>query len=208
MTVDHLSLLAKALQDNALTLSPPAQQQLMHYLALLQKWNSAFNLTAITDPNEMVYLHLIDSLVISPFLHGKRMLDVGSGAGLPGIPLAIMHPEHHWIVLDKNGKKTRFMTQVIAELGLKNVEAAHSRCETFQPALGFDSIVSRAFGTIPMFTETTEHLLNPDGNWIAMKGKYPTEELAELPSRFLLQSVTRLEINGIDAERHVVRICR
>lgn len=197
-------LLKKPLSDNRLMLSEETIGQLANYLNLLETWNQAFNLTAITDPREMVYLHIIDSLTVLPYLKGTRMLDVGSGAGLPGIPLAILHPEQHWVLLDKNSKKTRFQTQVIAELGLNNVEPVHSRCEDFQPDVCFDSILSRAFGTLRMFVETTGHLLCPHGVFIAMKGKYPEAELNDLPPRFLTQNVTRLAVNGIEGERHVV----
>ena len=140
-------LLTQALKENNLIISDAAQQQLLNYLALLQQWNKVFNLTAITDPREMVYLHIIDSLAIQPFLNGKRFLDVGSGAGLPGIPLAIIHPDQHWVLLDKNNKKTRFITQACAELRLTNVEAVHARCEDFKPTQCFDNIVARAFAT-------------------------------------------------------------
>jgi len=197
-------ILTQALSKNNLTLNAACQQKLITYLALLRKWNKAFNLTAITEPREMVYLHLIDSLVISPYLHGTNMLDVGSGAGLPGIPLAIMNPQQQWTVLDKNSKKTRFLLQTVAELALKNVAVVHGRSEDFRPSQCFDSILSRAFGTLAMFIETTEHLLCPHGRLIAMKGKYPQEELAELPDHFVAQQTIRLGVQGVDIERHVV----
>jgi 16S rRNA (guanine527-N7)-methyltransferase len=120
--------LQTALKKNSLALSDHEQQQLLTFLELIKRWNKVFNLTAITNTEDMIYLHLIDSLVIQPYLKGQRMLDVGTGAGLPGIPLAIIQPAQHWVLLDKNSKKTRFLTQVIAELGLKNVEPIHSRC--------------------------------------------------------------------------------
>lgn len=205
---NFIDLLKQPLKNNRLDLPGSTIAQLAKYLDLLQTWNRAFNLTAITDPREMVYLHIIDSLSVAPYLHGARMLDVGSGAGLPGIPLALLHPKHHWVLLDKNSKKTRFQTQAIAELGLKNVEAVHNRCEDFHPDACFDSILSRAFGTLRMFVETTEHLLCTNGIFIAMKGKYPKEELNDLPSRFLTRNVTRLALQGIDAERHIVCISK
>ena len=201
-------LLAKALQENAIVCTDIIQQKLIHYLELLQTWNRVFNLTTITEPKEMVYLHLIDSLAVAPHLQGKRCLDVGSGAGLPGIPLALMHPDQAWTLLDKNNKKTRFLTQAVAELGMTNVTVVHARSEDFHPAGCFDSILSRAFGTISLFVETTEHLLCPHGRWIAMKGKYPQEELDDLPRRFMAQQMTRLNLKGIDIERHVVCLCK
>jgi len=196
--------LAQALDKNKLTVSPTMQQQLVHYLDLLQTWNRVFNLTTITDSRDMVYLHIIDSLTVQPYLQGTRFLDVGSGGGLPGIPLAIMNPDQQWTLLDKNSKKTRFLTQAIAELGLTNAQAVHSRCEDFQPPAGFDTIVSRAFSSIALFVETTQHLLNPTGQWLAMKGKHPQEELHDIPNSILAQQVVRLDIKGMDIERHLV----
>lgn len=203
-TENLAELLNTALQKNAMTLSPDCKQKLVAYLQLLQTWNRVFNLTTITRPNEMVYLHIIDSLAVEPLLQGDRYLDVGSGAGLPGIPLAIIHPEQHWVLLDKNSKKTRFLTQAVAELNLKNVEVIYSRCEDFHPAVCFDSILSRAFGTLRLFTEATAHLLCSEGLFIAMKGKYPQEELDDLPEQIMAKSITRLNLKGMDVERHVV----
>jgi 16S rRNA (guanine527-N7)-methyltransferase len=199
-------LLTKALQENAFSLNDGAKQKLIRYLLLLQTWNRVFNLTTITDPRDMVYLHIIDSLSIQPYLHGTHLLDVGSGAGLPGIPLAIVNPHQQWVLLDKNNKKTRFLIQAIAELELTNTQAIHSRSEDFHPAQCFDSILSRAFGTIRMSVESTAHLLCSDGVFVAMKGKYPQDELDDIPDRFLVQDVMRLDIKGIDIERHAVRI--
>ena len=197
-------LLSLALKENHLDVGQDAQQKLLQYLHLLKEWNQVFNLTTIIKPRDMVYLHIIDSLIVQPFIHGKRLLDVGSGAGLPGIPLAIVNPELEWVLLDKSNKKTRFLTQVIAELSLRNATAIHSRCEQFHPEARFDSILSRAFGTISMFVTTTEHLLCPDGNWIAMKGKFPQDEVNNLPDRFVVEQSRRLEIIGMTVERHIV----
>jgi 16S rRNA (guanine527-N7)-methyltransferase len=197
-------LLIQALKENNLVVTDVALQQLINYLDLLQRWNKVFNLTAITDPREMVYLHIIDSLSVQPFLNGKRFLDVGSGAGLPGIPLAIINPDQHWVLLDKNNKKTRFLTQACAELRLTNAEAIHARCEDFQPSQCFDSILSRAFGSLRLFTESTAHLLCEHGQFIAMKGKYPHEEINELSTRFLLQKTAQLDIKGMSIERHII----
>lgn len=201
------AMLANALAENQFAhVTLPMQQKLLRYLELMQTWNRAFNLTTITDPRDMVYLHLIDSLSVQPYLQGERLLDVGTGAGLPGIPLAIVNPDQHWVLLDKNSKKTHFLTQVIAELGLKNASAVHSRSEDFHPSQCFDSILSRALCTIRLFVETTEHLLCPQGLFIAMKGKYPKDEMDELPTSFQVQAVTRVDIKGLAVERHVVRL--
>lgn len=197
-------LLISALKDNALLLTDEQIAKLARYLALMQTWNRVFNLTTITEPHEMVMLHIIDSLVITPYLSGTYFLDIGTGAGLPGIPLAIIHPEQQWTLLDKNNKKTRFLTQVVAELGLTNVKVANSRGEDFHPGHCFDSILSRAFGTLALFIATTEHLLGPQGTLIAMKGKYPNDELGAVPEHFKVQEVARLTIKGMNAERCVV----
>jgi 16S rRNA (guanine527-N7)-methyltransferase len=199
-------LLKQALHENQLTLPDNVQQQLIQFTQLMQTWNRVFNLTNITEPRGMVYLHLIDSLVIAPFLKGTHFLDVGTGAGLPGLPLAIAHPQQQWTLLDKNSKKTRFLTQVVAELGLKNVQVIHSRIEDFHPAQCFDSILSRAFSSIQTFAENTGHLLCQNGLLIAMKGKYPSEELQELPAHVHVHDVSSLAIQGIEVERHVVSL--
>lgn len=200
------SLLETALQQNALELNEAAIDKLVRYLELLQTWNRVFNLTSITEPREMVYLHIIDSLLTAPFLSGSRFLDVGSGAGLPGIPLAILFPEHHWTLLDKNNKKTRFMTQVIAELGLKNVQAMHARAEEFHPDDCFDGILSRAYATLALFIKTTRHLICKNGTFIAMKGKYPQDEIAELAGLAGETNVTPVTMQGMKLDRHIVCI--
>lgn len=200
----YTQLLAKALTENNIELDSATQQKLVAYLNLITTWNRVFNLTNITEPKEMVYLHLLDSLAINPYLHGTNLLDVGSGAGLPGIPLAIMNPHQHWTLLDKNNKKTRFLTQVIAELGLNNAQAVHSRCEEFKPAAGFDSILSRAFGSLRMFVEVTAHLLKPDGRFIAMKGKRPEDELQDLPQNVVVKDIHKIDIKGINVDRHLI----
>jgi len=199
-------LLSKALQENNIHIADTMQQKLIYYLELMQTWNRVFNLTTITQPRDMVYLHLIDSLVVQPYLQGNHLLDVGTGAGLPGIPLAIVNPEQQWVLLDKNSKKTRFLTQAIAELRLTNVQIIHQLTTNFHPTQCFDSILSRAFGTIRLFVESTEHLLCPNGKFIAMKGKYPQDELDDVPYRFHVHDVARLDIQGIDVARHIISL--
>lgn len=200
----YFNLLKKALTENKIQLDETTQEKLAQYLALLNKWNTVFNLTTITSVKDMVYLHLMDSLLVQPFLQGKRLLDVGSGAGLPGIPLAIANPSLEWVLLDKNSKKTRFLTQTVAELELKNVTVIHSRCEDFHPVQCFDSILSRAFGSLRLLIEVSRHLLCPNGIFIVMKGKEPKQELDDIPDGFLVKTMTRLTIKGVDVERHIV----
>jgi len=198
------SILLTALQENGLTLSDEAIIKLLRYLELLQTWNKVFNLTSIIDPREMVYLHIIDSLLTAPFLSGQRFLDVGSGAGLPGIPLAILHPEHEWVLLDKNNKKTRFMTQVIAELALTKVQTVHTRAEDFHPDPCFDNILSRAYATLALFIKTTRHLICKNGTFIALKGKFPQDEITELADSCNEPIVTPVCMKGMALDRHIV----
>lgn len=200
-------LLKQALDENNLQLSADARAKCVRFLELLQKWNKTFNLTSITDPKEMVYLHIIDSLLVSPLVSGARCLDVGSGAGIPGIPLAIMHPEQQWVLLDKNNKKTLFQVQAIADLGLKNVQAVHSRAEDFHPEQGFDSILSRAYATLALFVKTSQHLICKKGTFVAMKGKHPHDEIADLVTSAVdVTDVTQLDMKGMQLERNVVRL--
>lgn len=201
-----IALLQQALRENELSLPDSACTQLISYLENIVKWNKVFNLTSITHPRDMVYLHVVDSLLMAPFIHGKRAIDVGSGAGLPGIPLAIMLPEIHWALLDKCGKKTRFLLQMKAELGLKNVEIVESRTEHFHTTERFDSIISRAYGTLRLLTESTKHLLAENGSWLLMKGKYPQEELDDLPAFVRVVDVYPIHLRGKTLERHLVSL--
>jgi 16S rRNA (guanine527-N7)-methyltransferase len=197
------TLLKKALADNGIEASDRQQAQWVTYLEQLVIWNKAFNLTSITDPKEMVYLHIIDSLLVAPFIHGTHCLDVGSGAGLPGIPLAILNPHQQWTLLDKNSKKTRFMIQMAGMLGLKNVAVVHSRAEDFHPSIPFDSILSRAYASLSLFIETTQHALSPSGKLIAMKGKCPDDEIADLPTEWRAQKPVPLKMKGMNVDRHI-----
>lgn len=179
---------------------------LSRYLCLIHKWNQTYNLTAITDPKKMVIYHLLDSLVINPYITGKSIIDVGSGAGLPGIPLAIVFPDKRVTLLDSNSKKTRFLNQVKLELNLKQVEVVHSRAESYQPALCFDLVVTRAFSSIHAMLCATKQLCCEDGKFLAMKGIYPAEELSALPDGFVVEAVHRLNVPDLAAERHLVCI--
>lgn len=198
------SILETALKENGLILSNESIGKLVHYLNMLQTWNKVFNLTSITSPREMVYLHIIDSLLTAPFITGERSLDVGTGAGLPGIPLAILNPAHKWVLLDKNSKKTRFMTQAIAELALPNVQTVHSRAEDFHTEQGFDNILSRAYASLELFIKTTRHLICKNGTFIALKGKFPKDELAEIAGICPVPTVTPVCMKGMTLDRHIV----
>lgn len=200
--------LKQALRHNQYDFADEIVAQFTAYLELLQHWNRAFNLTAIRDPQDMVMLHLLDSLAVQPFLHGNRILDVGTGAGLPGIPLALINPDKEFVLLDSNSKKTRFLTHVIHELKIKNVSVFHERCENFQPEKCFDTIVSRAFAAIKVMLTTTQHLVCEQGQFLAMKGQYPEEEITAMPDHFKVLAVHELKIKGLDAERHLVCIAK
>jgi 16S rRNA (guanine527-N7)-methyltransferase len=187
---------------------PGLGERLLGYLALLVKWNRAFNLSAVREPQEMVPRHLLDSLAILPWVQGERLLDVGSGAGLPGIPLAIARPELRVVLLDSNGKKTRFLRQAQLELGLANVEVIEGRVEAYVPPTPFDIITSRAFAQLKAFIDLTAPLLAPSGRWLAMKGRLDENELTELGVETVKLQVHRLTVPGLDADRHLIEIRR
>lgn len=187
-------------------LVPEAATRLGGYLALLERWNHAYNLTAVRDPEAMVVRHVLDSLSILPWLAGPQVLDVGSGAGLPGIPLAIARPDHRFCLVDSNGKRTRFLNQVVAELRLKNVGVARSRIEDYQPNTLFDSVVSRAFSTLADLVVDAGRLCAPAGRLLAMKGVFPDDELVRLPPGYAVIGVYPLRVPRLDAERHLVHL--
>jgi len=162
----------------------------LEYIALLQRWNKAYNLTAVRDPLVMVSRHLLDSLAVLPWLAGSSWLDVGSGAGLPGIPLALARPDVQVTLLDSNGKKTRFLTEVKRALGLSNIEVIQSRSELYRPTHKFDTIISRAFTHISQMIDWTQHLIAPNGIWVAMKGIYPDVELSQIKLPYRVESYT------------------
>ena len=172
--------LTEGLELLSLDLSEHQQTQLLAFVDLLVKWNKAYNLTAIRAPLDMLERHILESLSVAPFLTGKRLLDVGTGPGLPGIPLAIACPEKEFCLLDSNGKKTRFITQTVIELGLSNVEVVHKRIEDFRPELGFDQIMSRAFADIATTVDLLAHLWLPETSLLLMKGPRVDTELESL----------------------------
>lgn len=198
--------LAQGLEKAGISLSAEVQQQLLSYLALLQKWNKVHNLTAVRDPEEMVTLHLLDSLSVLPYIQGGRLLDVGSGAGLPGIPLAICRPDMQVTVLDSSHKKASFMRQAKAELGIKNLDVVCGRVEAFEPQEAFDTVISRAFSDLGEFMQLTRHLGKPNAQWLAMKGVYPFEELSQIHNEAV--RVVPLQVPGLEAQRHLVFLSR
>lgn len=187
-----------------LALPDGAEAKLMAYLALLDKWNRVYNLTAVRDAERMVSHHLLDSLAAVPYFQAESILDVGSGGGLPGIPLAIARPELQVTLLDSIAKKTAFLLQAKAELGLANLNVVTSRVEDFRPETGFDVITSRAFSDLKEFVTLTRHLLKPGGKWLAMKGLYPHEEIAVLPAGVKVSADHALRVPGLEASRHLI----
>jgi 16S rRNA (guanine527-N7)-methyltransferase len=194
--------LAAGIAALGLNVTPDAQQRMLDYLALVEKWNKAYNLTAVREPAKMLTHHLLDSLSVLPHLRGDRLLDVGSGAGLPGIPLALARPEWQLTLLDSSHKKTTFLRQAVIELGLTNVDVVCDRVETWQSPRSFDTVVSRAFSDLPEFLALAGKLCAKTGVVVAMKGVYPHEELAQLPKDFQLCNVVPLNVPGLGAERH------
>ncbi len=202
--------LAQGLLTLGLPLSGEQQEKLLAYVGLLEKWNKTYSLTAIREPERMVPHHLLDSLAPLNKLpaHALRMLDVGSGFGTPGIPLAIARPDWQLTLLDSNHKKTTFLRQAILELKLDNVTVVTDRVEAYQPETGFQVITSRAFSDLAEFIRLTSHLLAEGGEWAALKGVYPYEEIALLPAVVHVVGVDSLAVPGLDAERHLVHVAK
>ncbi len=200
-------ILADGARSLPLALTDAQLGLLIDYLALLSKWNAVYNLTAVRDPAQMVTQHLLDSLAAVPAFAGARnVLDVGAGGGLPGIVLAITWPEMQVSMIDTVHKKTAFLTQVKAELGLQNVSIYTARVEQLQPPHKFDVITSRAFAELGDFINWSAHLLEKGSRFIAMKGVFPAEEIAALPAGWKVAKVQALQVPGLDAERHLIMI--
>jgi 16S rRNA (guanine527-N7)-methyltransferase len=203
---------ARTLADGAaqlgIELSESQVGQLLRVLDELDDWNQRMNLTAIRERPAQITKHLLDSLAVHAHLHGERFIDIGTGAGFPGLPLAIVRPDASFTLLDSTAKKLKFIDHVVQLLGLKNVSTVHARAETYRPAQRFDAVLSRAVGPIERFVKWSGHLCVGGGRLLAMKGRYPTDELEELSSGWKLAAVHRLKVPGLDEERHLVEICR
>jgi 16S rRNA (guanine527-N7)-methyltransferase len=193
----------------ALGLDSGLATPLLDYLALLARWNATYNLTAIRDPREMVAKHLLDSLAMHPFVDGiaaagGTLADLGTGPGLPGIPLAVAKPALQVTLVESNGKKVRFLREVVRKLGLGNVTVVESRIEAFDAPGRFDAITARALATLPLILELGGHLLRPGGVLLAMKGTVPEDEIAALPTGWRVRATHAMAVPGLDAERHLV----
>lgn len=195
--------LSNGINELGLSIDDDSQAKLLDYLALLVKWNKVYNLTAIRDPQQMVVHHLLDSLAVMSHLYAGRWLDVGCGAGLPGLVLAICQPDWHFTLLDSNSKKTGFVQQAVIELGLRNVQVRCARVEDLQSADKFDGIISRAFTELGDFLRITRHLISPQGHWVAMKG-LPEAELPGVPADCRVENIIQLKVPGLDAARCLV----
>lgn len=207
--------LAAGLQVQGQNIGLKEQQQLIQFVELMLKWNKVYNLTSIRQAEEMITLHLLDSLVMLPFFSPQssentitKVLDVGTGGGIPGIPLAICLPEINFVLLDARGKKIRFIQTAIAQLGLKNVTAIHARVEDHQLAdeEKFSCIISRAFASLDDMLNYCQHLMAQQGRFFAMKGQIPEEEIAQLPEGFRIEAIDELKVAGLNAQRHLIQI--
>jgi 16S rRNA (guanine527-N7)-methyltransferase len=210
LTAELKSLLEGGIKAMGLTVPESVPQQLIDYLGLLVHWNKAFNLTAVRDPIDMVSKHLLDSLSVLPFIGGGRVVDVGSGAGLPGIPLALSLPETHFVLIDSNGKKTRFLNQARMVLNLDNIEVVNQRVEDYSPKsddieIYFDTIIARAYAKSQDILKSTAHLQQQGTRILVMQGKL--DETVELPGYELKRSHL-LDVHGLDADRHLLEIIK
>lgn len=214
---DFLPDLTQGAAELGVVLTEQQSLLLLQYLYLLNKWNKAFNLTAVRDPKQMLSRHLLDSLSLLPIVRNKRrinpsnqftVLDVGTGPGLPGIPLAICMPDTNFVLLDSNGKKTRFVFQASVESGLKNVEVQTTRIENYQSVNQVDIVVSRAFASLNDFVNGCHAVAGPDTRLIAMKGLYPTQEIADLPPLWMVISAQQIHIPGSEGARHFIELAR
>ncbi|EKB24987.1 ribosomal RNA small subunit methyltransferase G [Aeromonas veronii AMC35] len=192
------------LKQAEIVITDTQKSQLVQLVELLHKWNKAYNLTSVRDPDAMLVKHILDSLVVSPHLHGERFIDVGTGPGLPGLPLAIINPDKQFVLLDSLGKRINFIRQVIQELGLTNVTPVKSRVEEYQPEVRFDGVLSRAFASLEDMLSWCHHLPSEQGSFLALKGQYPEQELAQLPANIRLVACHELRVPELEGERHLL----
>lgn len=193
------------LSQTQLEVSDQQRNQLVGYVMLLDKWNKAYNLTSVRNPMDMLVKHIMDSIVVSPYLVGERFIDVGTGPGLPGIPLAILNPDYQFTLLDSLGKRIRFIKQVLHELGIHNVETMQSRVEEYQPEVGYDGVISRAFASMMDMVEWCHHLPKAEsGVFLALKGQLPEDEMSQLPDTLSVSAIHVLQVPELEGDRHLI----
>jgi 16S rRNA (guanine527-N7)-methyltransferase len=202
----ELELLAAGARDLGIALEPPRVEELLRLVDALELGNAQFNLTAIRDRLGMLRKHVLDSLSLQPYLRGVRIADIGTGAGFPGLPLAIVNPQRRFTLVEATGKKARFVAQTAERLECANVQVEHARAERYRPFELFDTVVARALSSLADFAAYAGHLCTPDGRLLAMKGKRPDEEISALPKSFRVLAVHRLKVPGLDDERHLVEL--
>ncbi|EAM6283939.1 16S rRNA (guanine(527)-N(7))-methyltransferase RsmG, partial [Salmonella enterica] len=195
-----LNKLSRLLDEAGISLTDHQKTQLVAYVDMLHKWNKAYNLTSVRDPAEMVVRHILDSIVVAPYLQGQRFIDVGTGPGLPGIPLAIVLPDAHFTLLDSLGKRVRFLRQVQHELKLENITPVQSRVEAYPSEPPFDGVISRAFASLNDMVSWCHHLPGEKGRFYALKGQLPEDEIASLPDDFSVESVEKLRVPQLEGE--------
>ncbi|GAA6186407.1 MULTISPECIES: 16S rRNA (guanine(527)-N(7))-methyltransferase RsmG [Alteromonadaceae] len=196
----------RAVKPLPLEISTQQREKLIDFVLLMNKWNKAYNLTSVRDPQQMLIKHIVDSIVVAPHLNRNHYIDVGTGPGLPGIPLSIMHPDKHFVLLDSLGKRVRFMKQAAFELGLKNIEPVQSRVEQYSSDTQIDGVLSRAFASIKDMLHWCQHLVDSQGEFLALKGQYPEQEIALLPEGFEVLESIKLDIPVLEGERHLIKI--
>ncbi|MDO6474405.1 16S rRNA (guanine(527)-N(7))-methyltransferase RsmG [Alteromonas sp. 1_MG-2023] len=205
-TVKLNEILLQGCEKLALDITTEQADKLTGYVQRIDKWNKAYNLTSVRDPEQMMVKHILDSLAVTRFVSGKRVIDVGTGPGLPGMPLAIMLPDIEFTLLDSLGKRVRFMKQCAFELGLTNVTPVHSRVEEHEPAQPYDIVLSRAFASLKDMLHWCQHLVDSSGVFFALKGQFPQSEIDEVSDHFQIGSVEALSVPDLTGERHLVTI--
>ena len=208
MTSNIQQMLINGFEQIGISHQSEQVEQLLTYLDLLEKWNAKYNLVADSDKESMVNRHLLDSLSILPYVTGEKIVDLGSGAGLPGIPLAIFNPQRHFILIDSNGKKTRFLFQVKIALNLNNVIIENCRVESYQCSHQIDMVTCRAFSALNDIVTKSKHLLSQECKLLAMKGRFPAQEIESLPEDFSVTKIVKLPVQGTDSERHLIEVIR
>ncbi|KGJ98775.1 16S rRNA (guanine(527)-N(7))-methyltransferase RsmG [Thalassotalea sp. ND16A] len=204
--MDLTSKLNTLLSKTDLTVTDEQISQLVAYVELLDKWNKAYNLTSVRDPGDMLVKHIVDSLVNGPFLNGNNFIDVGTGPGLPGIPLAILYPQKNFVLLDSLGKRITFLKQVVYQLKLENVTPVLSRVENYLPDVPFDGVLSRAFASLDDMITWCKHLIDHNGRFYALKGLYPSKELAAMPEGIELVNSFEIIVPELDGQRHLIEL--